>query len=405
MIYILDILDMAFISPNLAIHGIQFQIGVDLGSDHLPIEIAIDKTPHRNTSTNPTKYKFDQTDREVFESTLDEPLGSTDFSGLLSTTDLDKYADFIVTAIGTAVDKAIPKSKSVRPESNPISDETLALIKEKLRIRRQYSQKKDSAIKTPINQLQKQVKEELKVESSVSWKKFCNSVSLETDSNESWRKIKNFLKSKGQRDYPTLLHASKVPKTKADKAQLFAESVERHFGIESDHFDSNHFHEVNKFVEDNHRYFYPPEDPDDYRFDVGNEHELVDDVDPQILIKLVKFLKRGKAPGPNNIHNEVLRLGTTTSLYHHLGRLFTSSIQLGYIPTAWKIATLHMLLKPDTPPSLITSYRPISLISSIIKLFERVIEQRLRSHLEHIGFINKHQSGFRRAKPTDYHLF
>ena len=69
MIYILD---MAFISPNLAIHGIQFQIGVDLGSDHLPIEIAIDKTPHRNTSTNPTKYKFDQTDREVFESTLDE---------------------------------------------------------------------------------------------------------------------------------------------------------------------------------------------------------------------------------------------------------------------------------------------------------------------------------------------
>ena len=293
----------------------------------------------------------------------------------------------------------------MRPESNPISDETLALIKEKLRIRRQYSQKKDSAIKTCINQLQKLVKEELKVELPVSWEKFCNSVSLETDSNESWHKIKNFLKSKGQRDYPTLLHASKVPKTKADKAQLFAESVERHFGIESDHFDSNHFHEVNKFVEDNHRYFYPPEDPDDYRFDVGNEHELVDDVDPQIRIKLVKFLKRGKAPGPDNIYNEVLRLGTTTSLYHHLGRLFTSSIQLGYIPTAWKIATLHMLLKSDTPPSLTTSYRPISLISSIMKLFERVIEQRLRSHLEHIGFINKHQSGFRRAKSTDYDLF
>ena len=47
-----------------------------------------------------------------------------------------------------------------------------------------------------------------------------------------------------------------------------------------------------KFIEDNHRYFYPPEDPDDYRFDVGNEHELVDDVDAQTLIKLVKFLKR-----------------------------------------------------------------------------------------------------------------
>ena len=130
-----------------------------------------------------------------------------------------------------------------------------------------------------IIQLQKQVKEELKIESLTSWKKFCNSISLVTNSNESWHKIKNFLKPKGQRDYPTLRHANKVAKTNADKAQLFAESVEKHFGIESDYFDSNHFNEANKLIEDNHRYFYPPEDPDDYRFDVGNENELVADVD------------------------------------------------------------------------------------------------------------------------------
>ena len=127
-------------------------------------------------------------------------------------------------------------------------------------------------------------------------------------------------------------------------------------------------------MEVNHRYFYPPEDPDDYRFDVGKEHELVKDADAQTLIKLVKFLKRGKAPGPDTIHNEVLSLGTTTSLFHHLAKLFTSSIRLGYIPITWKIATLYMLLKPDKITSLTTSYRPISLISSIMKLFERVIE-------------------------------
>ena len=33
---------------------------------------------------------------------------------------------------------------------------------------------------------------------------------------------------------------------------------------------------------------------DDYRFDVGNEYELVDDVDAQTLIKLVKFVKEVK---------------------------------------------------------------------------------------------------------------
>ena len=58
--------------------------------------------------------------------------------------------------------------------------------------------------------------------------------------------------------------------------------MKRHSGIETKHFDSNRFNEVNKFIEDNHKYFYPPEDPDDYRFEVGNEHELelVEDVDP-----------------------------------------------------------------------------------------------------------------------------
>ena len=40
-----------------------------------------------------------------------------------------------------------------------------------------------------------------------------------------------------------------------------------------------------------------------------------------------------------------------------------------------------------------------------MKLFERVIEQLLRSHLEEIGFLNKHQSGFRRSKSADDHLF
>ena len=334
-----DLLDMAFISPNLAKHDIQFQIGDDLGSDHLLIEVSIDAPPHRNSFTNHAKHKFDQTDREVFESTLKTAPGSSDFSGVTSTGDLDKYADFIVSAISTPVDKAIPKSKSVRSESNRVSDETLALIKEKHRLRKQYSQIKDPAVNTRINQLQQQVKEELRVETQASWEKFCNSVSLERDPSESWRKIKDFLKQKGQRDYSTLHHDDKVAKMNADKAQLLAESVERHFGIKSKHFDSNHFDEVNKFIEDNHRYFYPPEDPDDNRFDVGNEHELVEDVTIKHSLSQLSSLREVKPQAPTpSIHNQVLRLGTTTSLFHHLAKLFTSSIRQVYIPTTWKIA-------------------------------------------------------------------
>ena len=154
--------------------------------------------------------------------------------------------------------------------------------------------------------------------------------------------------------------------------QLFVKSVERDFGIQSDNFDSNHFDEVNQFIEDNNEYTYSLGDPNDYRSDVDDDRDLVADIDSDTLIRIVKFLKRGKAPNPNNIHNEVLRLGTTTSLFHHLARLFTSSIQIGYIPTALKLPALRMLLKPDKLPSLTTSYRPISLTSLIMTLFKQV---------------------------------
>ena len=51
-----DILAMAFISPSLTKHDIQFLTGDDWGSDHLPIEISIDPQLYRNTHTNPVRH-------------------------------------------------------------------------------------------------------------------------------------------------------------------------------------------------------------------------------------------------------------------------------------------------------------------------------------------------------------
>ena len=158
-----DILDMAFSSPNLSKHDIQFLIGDDLGSDHLPIEIGTDTSPHRNIHIDPVRNKFNQTDCEVFESTLEATLSSGDIPELKSTQDIDKYADFITTAISTAVDKAIPKAKSGCPESQPISDETVALIKEKHYLQWQYYQAHNPLVKTRINQLQKEIKDNLRI--------------------------------------------------------------------------------------------------------------------------------------------------------------------------------------------------------------------------------------------------
>ena len=87
-------------------YSLETDVTDDLGNDHLPIEITTDVQLHRNTHTNPNSYKFNQTNRKVFQSTLEAALSLADVPKLKSTQDIDKYADFIVTGISTAVDKA-----------------------------------------------------------------------------------------------------------------------------------------------------------------------------------------------------------------------------------------------------------------------------------------------------------
>ena len=295
-----------------------------------------------------------------------------------------------------AVDTSTPKVYSRNDPKSPISQAILDLIKEKSRLRRLYNNTQDPNIKSNISKLQKEIRTKINQESTISWEKFCNSVSLESDPKKSWRKITNFLKPKGPHSYPTLTLklGNKTAKTNPEKAQLFAESVERNFGIESHLFSKSQFDRINKFVEAHSYHFTPLNSLYDNITDTDDDSDLVR-----------TELKNGKAPGIDNVYNIILKKAIGTGFYKVLARAFTISLKLGFIPHVWKIAVLCMLIKPDKPPLQTTSYRPISLLSAIMKLFERVIEKRLQKHLEDNGFFSKYQSGFRKSKSTNGHLF
>ena len=148
-----------------------------------------------------------------------------------------------------AVDTSTPKVYSRNDPKYPISQAILDLIKEKRRIRQLYNNTQDPYTKSTINKLQKGIRTKINQESTISWEKFCNSITLESDPKKSWRKITNFHKPKGPRSCPMLKLGNKTAKTNPEKDQLFAESVERNFGIESHLFSKSQFDPINKFVE------------------------------------------------------------------------------------------------------------------------------------------------------------
>ena len=148
-----------------------------------------------------------------------------------------------------AVDTSTPEKYSHNDPKSPISQAILNLIKEKLRLRWLYNNTQGRNTKSTTNKLQKEIRTQVNQESTISWEKLCNSISLESDPEKSWRKITNFLKPKGLRSYPTLKLGNKTAKNDPEKAQLFVESVERNFSIESHLFRKAHFDRINKFVE------------------------------------------------------------------------------------------------------------------------------------------------------------
>jgi hypothetical protein len=73
---------------------------------------------------------------------------------------------------------------------------------------------------------------------------------------------------------------------------------------------------------------------------------------------------------------------------------------LGYFPTIWKVAKVIPIDKPNKPPSDVNSYRPISLLSSLSKLLERIIASRLTKFVNQNHLIPDTQFGFRKKHST-----
>ena len=66
------------------------------------------------------------------------------------------------------------------------------------------------------------------------------------------------------------------------------------------------------------------------------------------------------------------------------------------LPRLWRQARVVALLKPGKDPSSSKSFRPISLLCHLYKLYERLILKRLSPVIEHV--LIPEQAGFRPGK-------
>ena len=75
--------------------------------------------------------------------------------------------------------------------------------------------------------------------------------------------------------------------------------------------------------------------------------------------------------------------------------LIFNAIITRHFPTVWKHARVISTLKPGKDPALPSSYRPISLLDTIGKLFEKILIARILHEINVRGLLRNEQFGFR----------
>ncbi|GBP87585.1 Probable RNA-directed DNA polymerase from transposon BS [Eumeta japonica] len=164
-----------------------------------------------------------------------------------------------------------------------------------------------------------------------------------------------------------------------EKAEYLADSIELQCSLNPAPPDLEHVNRVENEVL--RRSSLPPKDD-------------LPSVSADEVQKLIRELKPRKAPGLDGVNNKAIKC-FSTPLVALLVAIFNACIQNCHFPEAWKEAVIIGIPKPGKPRDLPTSYRPISLLSGLGKLFEKVLKSRLSDHLLGKGLIINEQFGKR----------
>ncbi|KAJ1126668.1 hypothetical protein NDU88_005074 [Pleurodeles waltl] len=118
---------------------------------------------------------------------------------------------------------------------------------------------------------------------------------------------------------------------------------------------------------------------------------------------LIKKLKNGKAPGKDRITNQAIKMFQNAAV-NRLAEIFNTCLQHLHFIKAWKevrVILFHKARKPLRDPA---TYRPISLLSGLSNLFEKVTLAHLSDFASSENLLAKEHFGFWKEHSTNHQL-
>ena len=143
-----------------------------------------------------------------------------------------------------------------------------------------------------------------------------------------------------------------------------------------------------------------PSDVDPLSFITPTSHNFqFQNISQDKIKNEIKQMKNTKSSGYDRISVKLLQ-AAGSAIVEPLTYIFNQSLETGIFPDDWKIAKVTPIYKSDKK-TLCDNYRPISVISVVPKIFEKVVCEQLTKYLDQYQIITKFQSGFRANHSTE----
>uniref|UniRef100_A0A0B7BSI4 Reverse transcriptase domain-containing protein n=1 Tax=Arion vulgaris TaxID=1028688 RepID=A0A0B7BSI4_9EUPU len=348
------------------------------GSDHRPVKLAVNVAYSPQQPKLLPRWNYKRADWGKFALLTDlycEPLNIRKSMLKAGVADFNK-------ALQKAATESIPRG--ARPNYSPFWTDELEQLEVELTKARNIAEiERTTEANIKLKATSARYKRTLNENARNSWIEKTQSLNLDRDGNKLW-KLARALNQENKYKHTI---------TKQNDEQLS--------GKQAANILSGHFTQVNHID--------VPEEREETIKEELMAHDLIQGPPEEHMTtkftiheleKALRSLKKRKSPGNDGITNEmIIEMGRQAK--KKLLEIFNCSWKSGVIPKEWKEAILIPIKKTGKDPTDPSSYRPISLLSCVGKLLERMINTRLMWHLEEKGLLLPQQARFRKHRSTE----
>ena len=282
---------------------------------------------------------------------------------------------FLLEKLKSVCSVYIPKRKKMNPRKQCIPKDRKILMRKRTKIRKKL--KSQPVLVSELEKIEQKLIKSIEEERTKN--EMAALASMRTNPRYFFRYAKSKLIRK-DRIGPLINSTNELIDDPADIANEFIKTFNNAFS--SPRLDAK-ITDANEFFLNNSDY---------------TDNALISDIDftEREIEAAIDKLKPNASPGPDNIPALLLKKCKKT-LSKPLHKIWKCSFETGSVPKILKHGIITPIFKKGSKGDA-TNYRPVTLTSHIIKIFERVVAQKIVSFMDDHNKFNPHQHGFRKGR-------